>query len=87
MNAINEGLEGIAIGKSKITYIDGLKGQLIFRGHWVEELATKHSFEEVAYLLLFGELPTPMDLAAFSKSMADARELPQWIYPIAGPHP
>ncbi|HIO31416.1 MULTISPECIES: citrate/2-methylcitrate synthase [Marinobacter] len=82
MNAINEGLEGIAIGKSKITYIDGLKGQLIFRGHWVEELATKHSFEEVAYLLLFGELPTPMDLAAFSKSMADARELPQWIYPM-----
>ncbi|WP_339804667.1 citrate/2-methylcitrate synthase [uncultured Marinobacter sp.] len=80
MSEIKEGLEGVAIGTSEITYIDGMEGQLIFRGHWVEDLAIKYSFEQVAYLLLFGEIPDPAELATFSKSMADARQLPEWVY-------
>jgi len=44
--------------KSKITYIDGANGILNYRGYPIEQLAEKSSFLEVAYLLLFGELPT-----------------------------
>jgi citrate synthase len=42
---------------SAITYIDGEKGVLLYRGYPIEQLATKASFLEVAYLLLYGELP------------------------------
>src|SRR5690606_3545039 len=44
--------------KSAITFIDGDKGILRYRGYEIEELATKSNFLEVAYLLLNGELPT-----------------------------
>jgi citrate synthase len=48
--------------KSRITYIDGDKGILEYRGYPIEELATKSSYLEVAYLLLHGELPTETQL-------------------------
>src|SRR5215471_418427 len=44
--------------ESKITYIDGDKGELFYRGYPIEELAEHSDFMEVAYLLLKGELPT-----------------------------
>ena len=46
------------VAKSKITYIDGEKGVLRYRGYNIEELAQKATFLEVAYLLIFGELPS-----------------------------
>ncbi|MCD7897177.1 MAG: citrate synthase [Planctomycetaceae bacterium] len=52
--------------KSAITYLDGEKGILRYRGYPIEELATKSRFVEVAYLLMYGELPTPKELDAFS---------------------
>ena len=52
--------------KSAITYLDGEKGILRYRGYPIEELATKSRFVEVAYLLMYGELPTPKQLNAFS---------------------
>lgn len=55
--------------KSKITYIDGEKGILSYRGYPIEELAEKASFMEVAYLLLYGELPTTEQLSEFKKSL------------------
>jgi len=48
--------------KSSITYIDGEKGILRYRGYPIEVLAEHCSFMEVAYLLLFGELPTESEL-------------------------
>jgi citrate synthase len=45
--------------QSKITYIDGDKGELLYRGYPIEELAEHSDFMEVSYLLLKGELPTP----------------------------
>ena len=48
--------------KSAITYIDGDKGILRYRGYPIEQLADKSSFLEVAYLLLYGELPTAAQL-------------------------
>ncbi|MBI2485432.1 MAG: citrate synthase [Deltaproteobacteria bacterium] len=51
-------LENTASCKSKITYIDGDKGILLYRGYPIEQLAEKSDYLEVAYLLLYGELPT-----------------------------
>ncbi|SVD40126.1 uncharacterized protein METZ01_LOCUS392980, partial [marine metagenome] len=48
---------------SKITYINGKEGVLMYRGYRVEQLAEYSSFIEVAYLLLYGELPTANELS------------------------
>lgn len=47
---------------SAITYIDGDAGHLAYRGYRIEDLAEQSSFTEVCYLLLFGELPSKLDL-------------------------
>jgi citrate synthase len=51
---------------SKITYIDGDKGILRYRGYSIEELAEKSTYLETAYLILYGELPTKAQLADWS---------------------
>ena len=55
--------------RSTITYIDGDNGVLLYRGYPIDQLAEKSSFLEVAYLLLFGELPTSSELADFERSI------------------
>lgn len=52
--------------KSKVTFIDGEKGILRYRGYSIDELAKKSSFLEVSYLLLYGELPTKKQLDGFT---------------------
>jgi citrate synthase len=52
------GFMSTAACSSAITYIDGDKGELLYRGYPIEELATKCDFMEVCYLLLYGELPS-----------------------------
>src|SRR5688572_33488523 len=54
--------QNTAACKSKITYIDGDKGILLYRGYPIEQLAEKSTFLETAYLILFGELPTAKQL-------------------------
>jgi citrate synthase len=67
------GLEGVIAGETGIsTIVDGLS----YRGYPVTELAEKASFDEVAHMLLHGELPTAAQLAAFQKRLAAARSLP-----------
>ncbi|HLS19696.1 MAG TPA: citrate synthase [Paracoccaceae bacterium] len=51
--------------KSSITYIDGDKGELLYRGYPIEQLAENSHFLEVCYLLLYGELPTPKQAEDF----------------------
>jgi len=55
--------------RSAITFIDGDKGILRYRGYSIEDLAGKSSFLEVSYLLIYGELPTEAELRAFSDSI------------------
>jgi citrate synthase len=55
---------------SEITFIDGDKGLLMYRGYPVEQLAAHSNFIEVAYLLLYGELPTADQLAEFVESIS-----------------
>ena len=56
---------------SKITFIDGDKGILRYRGIAIEELAEKSTFVETAYLVIYGHLPTHAQLRAFSDSLTD----------------
>jgi citrate synthase len=67
------GLEGVIAGETSISTITG---GLRYRGYLVTELAEKASFEEVAYLLLQGELPTASQLNAFQKRLVEARKIP-----------
>ena len=59
------GFVNTASCKSAITYIDGDQGILRYRGYPIDQLAEKSSFVEVAYLLIYGELPTPDELSRF----------------------
>jgi citrate synthase len=59
------GFTSTAACESTITYIDGDKGELLYRGYPIEQLAEKSTFLEVCYLLLYGELPTAEQLADF----------------------
>jgi citrate synthase len=63
------GLENIPAARSSISYVNGQEGLLEYRGIRVEELAKKSTFLEVAYLLIWGELPTQEELAAFEKEI------------------
>jgi citrate synthase len=63
------GFMSTAACESKITYIDGDKGVLLYRGYPVEQLAARSSFIEVAYLLIYGELPTELALREFKLSI------------------
>ena len=63
------GFVATASCESKITFIDGNKGILLYRGYPVEQLAESSSFIEVAYLLLYGELPTADQLADFDSTI------------------
>lgn len=76
----NTGLRGITVADTKISYIDGENGILIYRGYRIEELAEKSSFMEVAYLLLNGTLPSKNELNGFSEEIMAAREVPEFIY-------
>ena len=64
-----------ACGQSKITYLDGDRGILRYRGYPIEELAENCSYLEVAYLLLYGELPTPPELKDWMDSISVHRLL------------
>jgi len=63
------GFMATASCESRITYIDGDAGILLYRGYPIEQIATKSSFIEVAYLLLNGELPTRKQLEQFDDSI------------------
>lgn len=76
VNVKNIGLRGVTVADTKISFIDGQKGILIYRGYRIEDLAERSSFMETAYLLLNGSLPTKTQLKAFEDEVAAARELP-----------
>ncbi|MEY4301022.1 MAG: hypothetical protein RJA30_173 [Actinomycetota bacterium] len=65
LTAYDQGFVNTASTKSAITYIDGEAGVLRYRGYPIEQLAGKKSFLEVSYLLIYGNLPTEEEAAAF----------------------
>ena len=69
------GLKGIIAADTKICDVDGDLGKLIYRGYNIHDLAKSSSFEETAYLLFKGELPSSSELAEFNKVLIHHREI------------
>ena len=80
--AYSPGLEGIIAGVSGLSHIDTERNVLTYRGYDVQELCDHASFEEVAYLLFYGELPNAPQLAEFSDWLKDERAVPQYIFDV-----
>src|SRR5438874_5217158 len=72
------GLAGVIAGETEICWVDPNAG-LMYRGYDIHEMATKASFEEVAYLLLHGQLPTMEEFQRFKNQLAEARPLPKQV--------
>jgi len=79
---INRGLKGIYFERSSISDIDGSKGELTYRGYQIDDLAKNSTFEEVCYLIIFGDLPTNDELNNFNKKLQKYRSIPEEIYEI-----
>ena len=76
----NIGLRGVTVADTKISFIDGEKGVLMYRGYRIDELAQYSSFMETAYLLLQGPLPDAKELEVFSRQVVEARQLPGFLF-------
>jgi citrate synthase len=76
---IDQGYGNTGSCESDITFIDGEKGILRYRGYPIEELAEKSTFIETAYLLIWGELPTATQLQKFSGQLTDHQMLHEAI--------
>ncbi len=70
------GLEGIVAAETRLSHVDGRRGELLIAGFPVDVLATQASYEETAYLLWYGKLPTSEPLRTFREALATRRELP-----------
>ncbi len=70
LNTLDHGFANPAATRSAITYIDGDKGILRYRGYPIEQLAAKKSFTEVAYLLIYGELPSKSEVENFEEKIS-----------------
>jgi citrate synthase len=79
---VYRGLKGVHFDRSPTTHIDGRKGELRYWGYSIHDLAENSTFEETAYLLLLGELPTGEQLKAFDQQLKDARQLPPPVVDI-----
>ena len=90
---LNKGLEGAVATATKIGYVNGAKGWLVYRGFNIFDLAIHSTFEETTYLLLYGELPTRRQLLDFSRLLAHHRPVPPTVMdvleqiPTARTHP
>ena len=80
VNVKNIGLRGVTVADTKVSYINGEEGILIYRGYRIEQLAESSTFMEVAYLLLEGGLPTTRQLADFENRVRAARAVPDAVY-------
>jgi citrate synthase len=77
MSAYVPGLEGIVAAQTAISMVDGENGRLVYRGYVIADLAEDMSFEEVAFLMWNGRLPTRAELDAVALELAASRALTQ----------
>ncbi len=82
VNVKNVGLRGVTVADTKISFIDGENGILLYRGYRIEQLATDSTFMEVAFLILNGYLPKKIELEAFEKHVLEARQIPVYVYEV-----
>ena len=79
VNVKNTGLRGVTVADTAVSFIDGQKGILIYRGYRIEDLAARSTFPETAYLLLNGPLPDKAQLQQFEAALGEARAIPGFI--------
>jgi citrate synthase len=76
------GLEDVIVAASSICSIDGENGVLRYRGYDVSDLVENSSYEEVAFLLLYGQLPTAAQFKAFNAELSRNRPIPEGLFAI-----
>jgi citrate synthase len=79
---VHRGLDGVTFDRTTITKIDSEGGALLYRGYSVGELVSCSDFEQVAYLLLHGELPSPDELAELRHELRTHRRIPDEVIAI-----
>jgi 2-methylcitrate synthase len=79
MTVKSRGLEGVIIGETNIATVGKQGVGLTYRGYDIEDLANYCTFEEVAYLLIYGKLPTQSELTAYRDRLVKLRRLPNEI--------
>jgi len=72
----NTGLRGVPVADTKVSYIDGVRGELQYRGYQIQDLARYTTYEEVAFLLIHGQLPSRAELEAFDGRLRSMRPVP-----------
>ena len=77
-----KGLEGVVVAQTHISHVFGEEGRLVYRGYEINELAGKATYEEVAYLLWKGALPTRAELDTLNQQMRPLRALPDDAYAL-----
>jgi citrate synthase len=77
--AYSPGLEGVTAGISAISEVDAERNALIYRGYDIHDLVEHCAFDEVAYLLLYGNLPTAPELADFQRRVGENRYVPDSV--------
>ena len=74
---VDRGLEGVVVGTTQLSNVEGKIGRLTYRGYDIDDLAPNATFEEVAHLLLYGHLPTQAELDGFTLELGTRRMLPE----------
>ena len=87
ITTIDPGFKNTASCKSTVTFLDGEKGILRYRGYAIEDLAEKADFLEVAYALIFGDLPSKAELAKFESDINAKAEVDSGVSTILSGFP
>ncbi len=82
MPEIVKGLKDVYLDTTESSFIDGQVGKLLYRGYNIHDLAEKSTFEEVIYLLLYGNLPTGQQLAEFDAELRANRRIPDEVIQV-----
>jgi citrate synthase len=76
------GLEGVIAATTTLSKVEGTAGRLIYRGYNIHDLARTTTFEEIAYLLWFGKLPTKIELVDLKVRLLEERTLPKVVLQV-----
>ena len=79
---IIKGLKDVYLDTTKSSFIDGQEGKLLYRGYNIHDLAEKSTFEEVVYLLLYGNLPNKQQLGEFDATLRANRRIPDEVIQV-----
>lgn len=74
---VDRGLEGVVVGTTQLSNVEGAIGRLTYRGYDIDDLAPNATFEEIVHLLLYGSLPNRHQLELLKRELASCRSVPE----------